>query len=208
MKSSRQDSILFPVRTRVLGRDRTLRRDKASCSTSYAMGGRRQRRHQQAHERASASNEELMLVEQSRTHAPSGRWCSDKIRRMAGTLDDEQRNSCCSWPGGEYITRGMVDNHGPSDEFPRCETGHGVALRETQISLRQGETARHRVETSGDIPLTPATITTTAPATTSASTSVLATATSKPTLDAQTPATDVPMQATDDQSGGIKPLME
>ena len=54
----------------------------------------------------------------------------------------------------------------------------------------------------GEIPLAPTTTTTTAPATNSASTSVPVTITSKLTLDAQTSATDVPVHATTDQSGG------
>ena len=102
-----------------------------------------------------------------------------------------------------------------------------IALREMQMALRHRETARDRVETSGDsthtysnyldrtsndiqaeIPLTPTATTSTAPATTSAFTSILLTTTSKPTLDSQISATGVPMQATGDQSAGIKPPIE
>ena len=107
----------------------------------------------------------------------------------------------------EDITRGMVDRHGPSDECPRCEIGHGshsenCRLRFDEVRLQETELRQT------EIPLTPATTTMTATATTSASTSVNATTTSKPTLDAQTSATDVQMQATTDQSGGIKRPME
>ena len=116
-------------------------------------------------------------------HAPSGRWCSDKIRR----LERPKPGAYVVVTRSEYIIRGMVDRHGASDDCSRCETGHGS-----------------HSEKCAEIPPTPATTITTAPATTSASTSVPTTTTSKLTLDAQTSVSDVPMQATSDQSGAIK----
>ena len=155
----------------------------------------------------SAMNEELILLEPTRRHAPSGRGCCEKIRRTVGSFESVKPTVVALEPATrrEYLTRGVVDRRGPSDECPRCETGHGSHCEKCRWRLdkvRLQETELRQAE----IPLTLATTTTTAGATTSASTSVPLTTASKPTLDAQTSATDV--QATSDQSGGIKRPIE
>ena len=101
----------------------------------------------------------------------------------------------------------MVDRRCPSDECPQCENGHGshsekCRLRFDKVRLLETEL------TQAEIPLALAATTTTEPATTSASTSIPLTNTSKSTLDAQTSATDVSMQATCEPSGGLKRPIE
>ena len=143
-----------------------------------------------------------------RRHAPSGRWCGAKIRQMVRTLEIPKPTVVSLEPvRREYITRGTVVRHGPSDECPRCEIGQGshsekCTLRFDKVRLQETEFRQ------AEIPLTPATSATTALATTSASTSVPVATTSNPTLDAQVSATDVSMQATSARSGGIKRPIE
>ena len=133
---------------------------KASCSRDGS----------KAYTSASASSRASTL---SAMNEEYGRGCCEKIRRMVGSLESPKPTVVALEPvtRREYITRGMVDRHGPSDQCPRCGTGHGSHCEKRRLRLdkvRPQETELRQAE----IPLTLATTTTTARATTSASTSV------------------------------------
>ena len=72
-------------------------------------------------------NEGLMQLKPFTHILPCGCWCSDRVRKMVGTLESWKPTAVALELviRREFITRGMVDRHGPSDECPRCETGQG-----------------------------------------------------------------------------------
>ena len=71
----------------------------------------------------------------TRSHAPSGRQCGCKIRRIVGTPESPKpavvAHERVTWR--KKNTRGMVDRHGPSDECSRCETEQGSHSEECRL---------------------------------------------------------------------------
>ena len=153
---ARSDSSWRICSTSSVGHKASFSRNGRKAYTSASVGSRANT--------LSAMNDELMLPRTFRRQTPSGRWCSDKIRRMAGTLESPEPTVVALEfvNKRQQIIRGMVDRHDPGDECPRCETGHGSHSEKERVQeteLRQAEFL-----------LKPSTTTTTAPTTLPAST--------------------------------------
>ena len=73
-----------------------------------------------------------------RRHAPSGRRCGDKIRRMTGTLEIRKSTAAAVFRR-KYIIRSMFERHGPSGECPRCETGQGSHFERCRLRFEKAK---------------------------------------------------------------------